>query len=193
MTTGNLVLASDLPGRPVVSIDSGDDVAEIRDIVFDPASHRVTGFTLNKRGWFRGRLKAALATDAVVAIGPDAVMVATAGDLVDRADAPEPLAGGDETISLTDTAVLTSGGEELGTVSDVIIETGPRPEAVGYQVTGENGDVFVPISAQLALSEDNLLLPADAADFVRNDLAGFGAAVTSYRQTLTSDDTRSTS
>ena len=39
----------------------------------------------------------------------------------------------------------------------------------------------MPISAQMALSGDNLVLPVEATDFVRNDLAGFGAAIASYR------------
>lgn len=57
----NLVRASDVMGLPVVSIASGEDVAEVRDVVYDGEAHRLVGFTVNKRGMFAGRLKAVLA------------------------------------------------------------------------------------------------------------------------------------
>ena len=48
--------------------------------------------------------------------------------------------------------------------------------------SGDRGTpAFVPISAQLAVSGDNLVLPEGATEFIRNDLAGFGAAIESYR------------
>jgi uncharacterized protein YrrD len=62
-------------GLPVVSIASGEDVAEVRDVVYDGEAHRLVGFTLNKRGMFAGRLKAALTAGSVTSIGPDAVMI----------------------------------------------------------------------------------------------------------------------
>lgn len=180
-----LVLGSELPGRPVVACDCGDDIAEVRDVVFDPISHRLVGFTLNKRGWFRGTLKESLPASVIGAIGPVAIMVATSHDLVDVSDAPAALEQvGSDGISISGTTVLSAGGEQLGTITDVVIETGPTPEAVGYQVTTDDGAIFVPISAQLALSENNLLLPENATVFIRNDLAGFGAAVTNYRELL---------
>lgn len=65
----------------------------------------------------------------------------------------------------------------------MILSTGDEPCAVGYELkTGDRSDTsFVPISAQMALSGENLVLPAEATAFVRNDLAGFGAAIASYR------------
>ncbi len=49
--------AGDVPGLPVVCIDSGEDIAEIRDVIYDGAEHRLLGFTLNKRGLLAGRSK----------------------------------------------------------------------------------------------------------------------------------------
>ena len=180
----SLVLASELPGRPIVAIDHGDDIAEIKDVVFDPISHRLEGFTLNKRGWFRGQLKATLPAPSISAIGPAAVMVSSADDLVERGESSAPLEAPEENVSVMGSTVMSAAGDSLGTISDVVIETGPSPVAVGYKVEGENGEIFVPISAQMALSEDNLILPEAARAFVRNDLAGFGAAVLDYRSTL---------
>ncbi len=179
-----LVLGSDLPGRPIVAIDCGDDIAEVRDVIFDPVSHRLVGFTLNKRGWFRGTLKEALPRDSIRAIGPFAIMVDSTASLVERGEAAEKLDMSSSNFSVIGANVLSAGGDELGTVSDIVFETGPTPQATGYQVTTDDGAIFVPISAQLALSGDNLVLPESATSFIRNDLAGFGASVADYRHSL---------
>lgn len=173
--------ASDVFGLPVVTVNGGDDVAEIKDVVFDGTNHRLVGFTLNKRGWFRGKLRRQLPAAAVVAIGPDAVMVADDSDLED----PEvPLAQA-ETHVVTGNRVISADGSNLGSVSGVVITTGDAPEAVGYEVDGDDGNAyFVPISAQLALSDDNLLIPESSTDFIRNDLVGFGAALADHRRAL---------
>lgn len=44
-----LVRARDVMGLPVVSIASGEDVAEVRDVAYDGEAHRLVGFTLNQR------------------------------------------------------------------------------------------------------------------------------------------------
>src|SRR5262245_50578447 len=73
MTTP-LLRGSDLHGRPVVDLSTGEDVAEVRDVVFDVGGGRITGFTLNKRGGlFAGRLKAVLPAGEVRSVGTDAV------------------------------------------------------------------------------------------------------------------------
>ena len=84
--------------------------------------------------------------------------------------------------------VLSADGNNLGEVVGVIVTAGAAPSAVGYEIASESrsDNAFVPISEQMALSEDNLLLPAEATDFVRDDLAGFGAAVESYRSSALS-------
>lgn len=184
MSRSPLVLASELAGRPIVAIDCGDDIAEVKDIVFDPVSHNLDGFTLNKRGWFRGSLKQSLPTERVAAIGPAAVMVDSASDLVARKEAPAALADSKERVTVIGSKVLSADGEELGHIIDVVLETGRSPAAAGYKVESDDGTIFVPISAQMSLSDDNLILPEAARQFVRDDLAGFGAAVSEYRKTL---------
>ncbi len=63
----------DLTGRPVVTL-GGDDAAGIDAPITD--GDEVIGFTLEKRSLFGGRLDATLPRERVLAIGPDAVMVA---------------------------------------------------------------------------------------------------------------------
>ncbi len=187
-----IVRAQDLIGLPVVTINSGEDLAEIRDVVYAAAEHRLLGFTLNKRGFFAGRMKDVLPAEAVAAIGGDAIMIADEAAITDSGTR-DGLADRDRTTSVIGNRVLTADGTDLGEVSGVIILGGRDAEAVGYELTvdGKSANVFVPISAEMAISDDNLLLPADATEFVRNDLAGFGAAITAYREsTLEQRDAR---
>lgn len=189
MSASPLVLAADLPGRTIVAIDSGDDIAEIRDVVFDPTTGSLIGFTLNKRGWFRGRLKRTLPVDAIAAIGPDAVLTPSAKSLVATGHTDEELPA-DDGFDVIGVRVLTESGDDLGEISDVVLETGSAIGAVGYRVTGENGDVFVPIASQISLSDQNIMLPAATSEFIRTDLAGFGAAVQSHRALLGDNQTQ---
>ncbi|MFN3255297.1 MAG: PRC-barrel domain-containing protein [Ilumatobacter sp.] len=187
----NLMRARDISGLPVVPIDAGDDAAEIKDIVFDIDDHRLVGFTLNQRGWFRGTLSATLPVDNVVGIGTHAVMVPDEDCLVDRGASDEALSRSASGIDVIGDRVFSSAGTEIGSVVDVIIETGPSPKAVGYEVETSDGTVFIPSSAQMSISDDNLVVPAEADDFTRNDLAGFGAAVSSFRDLLDRGEHRS--
>lgn len=179
----HVMRASELIGLPVVSIASGEDIAEIRDVVYDADAHQLIGFTLNKRGIFSGRMKDVLPAETLAAIGADAVMVADDAAITESAT-PQALDRPGAAKSVLGNRVLSADGDDLGEVVGVIVATGSTPAAVGYEVEPADSadNVFVPISEQLALSDDNLLLPAEATDFIRNDLAGFGAAVVSYRE-----------
>lgn len=182
--TDRVVRASEVSGLPVVSIGSGEDIAEIKDVVFDGSQHRLIGFTLNKRGWFRGSLKQVLSADSVAAIGPHAVMVLQESDIQESAN-PPALVGHAETHSVLHNRVISSDGTDLGEIVGVILTTGDDPEAVGYEIDSpDSGSSFVPILAQLALSDNNLLIPAEANQFITNDLAGFGASVQLFRAPL---------
>ncbi len=182
----NLIRASEVSGLPVVTIDCGEDAAEIKDVVYDGEHHQLIGFTLNKRGWLSGPLRATLDVGNVVGIGADAVMVESDDCLTHRDDSKPVLASPARDIDVMGNQVLSSSGSALGTVVDVIIETGSDPKAVGYEVEADNGSVFVPSSAQMSLSGDNLVVPAEAEHFTRDDLAGFGASVRSFRELLSS-------
>lgn len=179
----NLVRARDVMGLPVVAIDSGEDVAEIRDVLYDGEASRLVGFTLNKRGRFAGRSKAVLAAGSVAAIGPDAVMIADESALARGDDGHEVLDRLGSARPVIGNRVLSADGTDLGELVAVVLATGDEPRAVGYEVRAAEGagTWFVPISAQRALSGDTLVLPAAATDYIRNDLVGFGAAIASYR------------
>jgi sporulation protein YlmC with PRC-barrel domain len=189
-----LMRTSEVTKRPVVTL-AGEDVAQVKDVVYAAGGGAVGGFTLAGRGLFSGPSRLALPWAAVMALGPDAVVIKDE-------DALEPVAavlhqasssggsGGD----VLGSQVLTDGGTELGTVVDVILETsdgeGGQCDVVGYEVVasealGSKGTkVFIPLPDTLSVSGEHLMVPASATEFVAHDLAGFGAAVQAFRQQL---------
>jgi uncharacterized protein YrrD len=189
-----LMRTSEVTKRPVVTL-GGEDIAQIKDVVYSAGGGAVGGFTLAGRGLFSGPSKQALPWTSVLALGPDAVMIrdeevlepsATVLSLSESSGG----SGGD----VLGSQVLTDTGTELGTVVDVILEVsdggGGQCDVVGYEVEasevlGTHGTrVFIPLPDTLAVSGDHLMVPASATDFIAHDLAGFGAAVAAFRQQL---------
>ncbi len=165
-------------GRPVVTV-AGEDIAQIKDVVFTPGGD-VEGFTLAGRGMFSGPLKEWLPWSSVHGFGPDAVIVQGRSALMERKGRGK---GGD----VVGDDVLTRSGTIVGTVVDAVLRLEDRGlDLVGYEVepsTGE-GTRFVPLPDTIAVTEGRLVVPDQAMEFLANDLAGFAAAVDSFRSRL---------
>lgn len=183
-----LVRGSELVGLPVVTL-AGDDVAEVRDVVFDAATGELTGFTLNKRSRLGGRLKETLACGSVHGLGPAAVMVADPAALRHEplAEASAPGSG-----DVLGDRVVTDSGVVVGTVTDVVFDTASGA-VVGYEIEpaeslqGRQGRrSYLPLPDTGAVSAEALIVPAAATEYVASDLAGFAEAVDRYRDALRS-------
>jgi sporulation protein YlmC with PRC-barrel domain len=180
--------------RPVVTLQ-GDDVAQVRDVVFNESEGSVAGFTLAKRSRFGGPIHdVALPWETVRALGPDAVMIRDADAL-----RPEPIVpASDEAPGSGDVLgdrVVTEGGVELGTVVDAVVELADESAAVvGYEMEPADGfeprhgrkgrRLFIPRPDTITASDNAVIVPDAAVDYVAEDLAGFGEAVESFRAHL---------
>jgi sporulation protein YlmC with PRC-barrel domain len=194
-----LLRVSELVGRPVVTL-GGDDLAQVRDVVFAGADGDVVGFTLAKRSRFGGPLKEVVAWPAVLAVGPDAVMVAdeqalTAGPLEHGAAGSGPGDG-----DVIGDRVVTDGGVELGQVVDAVVEVAEgSARIVGFEMEpaatfdpahGRKGRrLFIPRSETLTASNQAVVVPSAAVDYVADDLAGFGEAIDGFRARLRGENT----
>lgn len=188
---------SELEKRPVVTM-GGEDIGQIKDVVYAAGGGQVGGFTLAGRGIFAGPLKSSLAWRCVSALGSDAVMITDESvleptDVVLDSSAATGGSGG----NVLGSQVLTDGGTDLGKVIDVIIEVsqgGARQcDVVGYDIAASPGlessgtNVLIPLPDTIAVSGEHLIVPASAKDFVSHDLAGFGAAIEQFRAQLEAD------
>ena len=178
-----LLRGTDIVGLPVVTV-AGDDIAEVRDVLFDPQAGRVLGFTLNKRGRLAGRMKAVLSREQVRAVGPDAVMVNADVRLSD------PAASDADRGDVISDRVITDSGIQVGTVTDVVIDTADG-SVVGYEVLPadepeqrKGRHAYVPLPETGAVSGEALIVPASAVDYIATDFAGFGEAIDRYRDLL---------
>lgn len=191
-----LMRSSEVTKRPVVTM-GGDDPAQIKDIVYAADGGSVHGFTLAGRGLFSGPLSTVLPWSNVLALGSDAVMIQNDDALTDAAalssgsgDSGAPVGKGGNILG---SRVLTDTGTDLGVVVDAIIEVqggSDQCDVVGYEIEAsealENAGtkVLIPLPDTMAASGEHLIVPASARNFVRKDLAGFGAAVQEFRKQL---------
>jgi sporulation protein YlmC with PRC-barrel domain len=190
-----LLRASELTGRVVVTF-GGEDVAQIKDIVYASNGGEIGSFTLSGLGLFAGPLKLALPWAAVAGLGPDAVMIQSQDVFVPLAEAFEApdgtVASGKSDILKSE--VLTDAGTSLGRVSDVIIgigaNQGGQADVVGYQIDPAESlgrgksPLLIPLPDTLSASGEHLMVPAAAANYLTDNLAGFGAAIDAFRSQL---------
>ncbi len=182
-----LMRAREIVGRPVVTL-AGEDIAQVKDVVYHGASGNIGGFTLNGRGPFAGPLHEALAWESVRACGPDAVIITDAGVLTPRETVVTRAERSDSDV--LGAKVISEGGTDLGQVVDVIVQIALVADVVGYEIEAsaalgtDQRRLFIPLPDTLAVSGQALMVPDAAIEFVCTDLAGFGAAVQQFRTRL---------
>ncbi|HZM65875.1 MAG TPA: PRC-barrel domain-containing protein [Nakamurella sp.] len=189
-----LLRSSEINKLPVVTF-AGEDIAQIKDVMYAAHGGRVGGFTLNGRGLFAGPLKTALAWETVVGLGPDAVIIQDESSLTPTESLLAAMqSSGQPPGDILGSQVLTDDGAALGVVIDVVIEVAgdgsSQADVVGYEIDPAEGwgrgtnPMLIPLPDTLSASGEHLMVPAAAREFVTDDLAGFGAAVDDFRAHL---------
>jgi len=147
-------------------------------------ARQVTGFTLASRGILAGPLRRALPWEGVHAVGRDAVMIRDEESLAERDEVavPSELREG----NTLGGRVLAEGGIELGTIEDLILDVGASAAVVGYQIRTSGAllpagrTAFLPSPADVAISGESLVVPADVSDLVVNDVAALSALLRTW-------------
>ena len=180
-----LLTGSAIRGLPVVTIAGGEDVAEVRDVIYSPEAGRVVGLTLNKRGFLAGRRRELLSHETIRAIGRDAVMIDDETSLILPENSPADLGAPPSGRDVTGNEVLTEGGASLGKVRDIVVLLGSNGEVVGYEIDAAAGGTgYIPLPYQLAVSGSALVVPDATKEFIADDLIGLGAAMDEFRSKL---------
>lgn len=192
-----LLRASELAQRVVVTF-GGEDIAQIKDVVYAANGGHIGSFTLAGRGLFAGPLKVALPWSGVVALGPDALIIESQDVLVPLSEAFESDGSGRSAGTgrgdILRSEVLTDSGVSLGVVTDVIIGIAggreSQADVVGYQIEPAESlgrgklPLLIPLPDVLSASGQHLMVPAAAANYLSDDLAAFGSAVDAFRSQL---------
>jgi sporulation protein YlmC with PRC-barrel domain len=181
-----LMRAKDIIKRPVVTL-AGDDVAQIKDIVYTGDHGEVAGFTLAGRGLLAGPRKEALAWTSIRAMGQDAVIITSEdsfdkrGDVVHKSEAK-----GDVMAS----RVISDTGTDLGKVVDAVLDIGDKAHVVGYEIEASEAlgragrKVLIPLPDTISVSGEALIVPDSASEFVSDDMAEFDASIQAFRARL---------
>ena len=123
-----LMRGGDVIGLAVVDVSTGEDVAEVRDIIFEPSEGIIGGFTLGRRGFFGRRLREVLPAEMIRSVGTHAVTIDSAAAITDPNEAPAEVAAVDRKADVTANEVMTESGRKLGRVRDVIVARWTEPE-----------------------------------------------------------------
>ncbi|MFE3637519.1 PRC-barrel domain-containing protein [Streptomyces sp. NPDC059168] len=173
--------AGEITRKPVVTL-SGEDLGQVKDLVFDASTGGIRCFTLAGRGILSGPLHRALLWENVHALGPDAVMVRDEDALEEDESAAGPGEEESTGVDVLGVTITTRGGAQLGTVTDAVVSTGRTPAVAGYEVeTAERRRVLMPVDGPVTVSGERVLVPDATAAHSAGDLEGFGAAVESLR------------
>lgn len=183
--------AREIISRPVVTM-AGEDVAQVKDVVYSASGGDLSGFTLAGRGMFSGPLDRALALPAVAALGDAAVMITgedalePVQDVLDRATSSGGPGG-----NALGARLLTDDGDEIGTVVDFIIRLSGKPslngDVIGCEVVvthgplGAGNHAFVPMPDALTASGEHVIVPAAAIDFSTSDFSALEGRVRDFR------------
>lgn len=173
-----LVRAAELTGMPVVTLDEGRIVGEVRDFLFDPRRWRFLGFTLRGRGLISTPLLGVLPTVGIWGLGRDAVTIGSADALLREAvDIKSALGEHEDAVGHE---VLTDDGAALGRIVDIIIETDARTIAiVGYAFARKDGHhLLVPLLPEAGPNwGEALVVPSKVKGLAAEGLNGFRQAL----------------
>ncbi|MGC9539044.1 PRC-barrel domain-containing protein [Streptomyces sp. UG1] len=179
--------ASEIAKKPVVTL-AGEDIGQVKDLVFDPSTGSIRCFTLAGRGLLAGPLHRALLWENVHALGPHAVMVRDESALEEDDSAARTDVGARGGGNVLGVAVMTRGGTRLGVITDAVVETGRAPRVAGYEIeTAEHRRSLLPVTGPVTVSRERVLVPDATAQHSAGDLGGLGAAAEDLRDHLRHD------
>lgn len=122
--------AKDLIGKSIVNQATGEQVASVRDILFDSSARHVAALVVDNGGWFRDAR--VVCWDSVASIG-DVVMARGPSPVVIASEAPELKDELQGDVRVSGLPIMNEGGERIGTVGDLFIDDAGN--VVGYEVS----------------------------------------------------------
>ncbi|WP_261663603.1 PRC-barrel domain-containing protein [Deinococcus sp. Marseille-Q6407] len=168
-----MIKGKELLGRHVVDLSTGERVDSVRDIVFDHGANLVLGLVVDGGGTWLRRHDRLIPFSAVYSVGEDAVMITSAQDTAseeEQARMKELMASD---VNLVGMSLLTSHGEDLGKISDVIFDE-YSGRVTGYEVSGGlfggaagGGSSYVPAPESVQIGKDVAIVPASVAEELR--------------------------
>jgi uncharacterized protein YrrD len=176
----NRLKGSDVIGKPLVTLDTGEQFEKVQDVIFDPAVNRILGFVLDEGGWVsKARV---ILWEGVRLIGKDVILLSSARDVIPADYVPPIKQMMKQENVLKSARVLTTTGDELGKLSDVYFDA-RTGQIEGYEVSGGlvanllSGHSFMPVSLVVEINQDVALVKPETADIIKAQTDGILDAV----------------
>ena len=168
---GEVMPVGTLTGKGVLSLESGNKLGPVLDVLVDPVNGLLVGLTVEREGRIM-----ALPYERIYSVGKDAVMAVSDDSVMDEAH--DEGSRTRRARDLLNTLVVMESGEILGEIADVLVTLKPPP-AVIYEVRRSMLDrllgrtFFIPASVGNVLSADakRLLVPDITAEFATDEIS----------------------
>lgn len=157
--------ASDVIGLKIISLDKGEEVGEVSDIIYDPLNQNLKAFLIDKGGWFsEARI---VPFDLVQKIGMDALTVNSSLDIKKASEMPDPVWGISEKNSkIRRMSVVTEDGNNVGRVSDVLFDN-QTGELIEYEISKgpiedlKSGRKKISKANVIRVGQDNIIVKSE--------------------------------
>lgn len=160
--------ARSLLGLNVIAQAGGESLGGVRDLMFDSQSSELLAVVLSEKDLF-GLIQAQVVPwREVVKVGPDAIIVQSAASKMKAGD-DERLSGVvQRETTLGGTRIMTTDGQDVGTLADVYIDEATG-QVAGYEISGGflsdtlRGKRFMPAVENVQVGKDVAFVPPEAA------------------------------
>ncbi|MFW6238438.1 MAG: PRC-barrel domain-containing protein [Bacillota bacterium] len=147
----------ELIGLPVITLNSGKIIGEVKDVIYIPVSRRLKGLLILREGY-----KFFLSTHNIHEIGRDVVTVESSDCLQESREMPG-LGIKSEDNTLAGERVITDSGRELGMIADLVINEEDM-EIAGFELSAGlvrdllDGREMLSFNSDIRYGRDRLIL-----------------------------------
>ena len=160
--------AHSLLGLKVIAHASGEVLGNVRDLMFDSQSSELLAVVLSEKDLF-GLIQAQVVPwREVVKVGPSAIIVQSAASRMKAGDDERLSSVVQRETTLGGTRIMTTDGQEVGTLADVYIDEATGRVA-GYEISSGflsdtlRGKRFMPAVENVQIGKDVAFVPPEVA------------------------------
>jgi uncharacterized protein YrrD len=161
--------AHDLIGLPVLTVDSGKQIGQVKDLLVDP-EWNIRGIVLEVKMWFSALRY--IPWEGIVAAGEDAITIPNESVIREFEHVEECHAFLEGSRKIKGLPVVTVGGLKLGVVEDVYLTQDWGKQIVGYELSEgfisdlKEGRKWLPMPEMATIGEDAIIVPGHCAQEV---------------------------
>lgn len=180
-----MISGRELIGMPIFSLDRGEEIGEVENLIFDPDQRKVVGFVLEEGGLFRS--PEVIPFESIESIGPDVIVLKRGESLKTFSDEIDPKQVKKEGFNLTGRKVISDRGHEIGTVYDLEINeqtgavTGIEVRRGLFQDTAE-GKKRIDFEYIQQIGKDAIIVSETALEALAAQKGGLSATYQSVKE-----------